>query len=95
MPLHMTERAASFIDEARAVRDLPEHYGVRVFSGAKMNGQGMIQIGFSEQPHSGDEVCESEGERLFVDPEISESLGDLVLDVEEEADSIGFVLRLP
>jgi Fe-S cluster assembly iron-binding protein IscA len=93
MMLRITDRAAALIDEARARRKLPEHYGVRVFSGARLDGQGAVQIGFSERPLVGDEVSEVEGTRLFVSPEVSAPLEDLVLDVEEDADSANFVLR--
>jgi Fe-S cluster assembly iron-binding protein IscA len=91
--LRITDRAAAFIDESRSRRQLPEHYGVRVFAGAGLNGQGAIQVGFSERPLVGDEVSEMEGTRLFVAPEVSASLEDLLLDVDEDAHGVNFVLR--
>lgn len=91
--LRITDRAAALIGEARSRRQLPEHYGVRVFAGARLNGQGAIQIGFSERPLVGDEVSEMEGTRLFVAPEVSPSLENFVLDVDEDADSVNFVIR--
>lgn len=93
MTLRVTDRAAALIDETRLRRELPEHYGVRVFAAAKLNGQGPVQMGFSPRPLDGDEVSESHGARVFVDPEISGSPDEFVLDVEEEADSVNFVLR--
>jgi hypothetical protein len=93
MVLRITNRAAALIGEARSRRQLPPHYGVRVFAGARLNGQGPIQIEFSERPLVGDEVEELGGARVFVAPEISSSLDDFVLDVEEDADSVNFVLR--
>ena len=66
MVLLITGRAAALTDEARSRRPLPRHYGVRVFAGARLNGQGPIQIGFSERPLVGDEVEELEGARVFV-----------------------------
>lgn len=91
--LRITDRAAAFIDQTRARRQLPEHYGVRIFAGARLNGQGAIQIGFSPRPLVGDEVSESEGTRLFVAPEVSDALDEFVLDIDEEADSVNLVLR--
>jgi hypothetical protein len=58
-----------------------------------LDGQGAVQIGFSEGPLVEDEVSEVEGTRLFVAPEVSAPLEGLVLDVDEDADSVNFVLR--
>jgi Uncharacterized conserved protein len=91
--LQITDRAAAFIDEARSERKLPEHYGVRIFAGSKLNGQGMLQIGFSERPLAGDEVNEAEGTRLFVAPEVVETIANLELDVQEDDERVGLVLR--
>ena len=91
--LGITDRAAAFIDEARTQRHLPDHYGVRIFGGARMNGQGTVQIGFSEQPLAGDDVNEAEGTRVFVAPEVTQAIDGLVLDVAEDGDHVGLVLR--
>ncbi len=93
MMLQITDRAAAFIDGARSERQLPEHYGIRIFAGAKLNGQGMLQIGFSEQPLAGDEVSEADGTRLFVAPEVIDTITDLELDVQEDDERVGLVLR--
>lgn len=91
--LGITNRAAAFIDEARADRHLPDHYGVRIFGGAQNNGQGTVQIGFSEQPLAGDDVSEAEGTRVFVAPEVTQAIDGLVLDVTEDGQRVGLVLR--
>ncbi|MGH8991442.1 MAG: hypothetical protein ACRDZ7_07940 [Acidimicrobiia bacterium] len=93
MMLEITTRAAAFIDEARTQRQLPEHYGIRIFGGAQANGQGRVQMGFSERPLAGDDITEAEGTRLFVAPEVTPVIDGLVLDVQEDGERVGLVLR--
>ena len=91
--MRITDRAAAFIDEMRSQQHLPEHFGVRLFAGARLNGQGGVQIRFSPRPLAGDEVSEGQGTRLFVAPEISGALDDCVLDVEGEPAAARLVIR--
>jgi Fe-S cluster assembly iron-binding protein IscA len=91
--LRITDHAVSFLDEARSVQRIPEHYGIRVFGAARLNGQTAVDIRFSERPLTGDEVNETQGTRLFVAPEISSAVGDLVLDVDQRESGPQLVLR--
>ena len=91
--LRITSHAVAFLDQARSVQQVPEHYGIRVFSGASLDGQRAFQIGFTERPLVGDEVTETGGARLFVAPEISGVVEELVLDVDEQEGDAQLVLR--
>ena len=93
MMLGITDGAAAFINEVRSERQLPEHYGVRICSGAQMNGQGTVQIGFSERPLAGDGVSEVAGTRVFIAPEVTEAIDGLVLDVDDDGEQVHLVLR--
>ncbi|MGH9001969.1 MAG: hypothetical protein ACRDYV_02460, partial [Acidimicrobiia bacterium] len=56
-------------------------------------GQGRVQMGFSERPLAGDDITEAEGTRLFVAPEVTPVIDGLVLDVQEDGERVGLVLR--
>jgi Fe-S cluster assembly iron-binding protein IscA len=66
---------------------------VRIFGGAQLNGQGTVQIGFSERPLVGDDVSEAAGTRVFVAPEVTQAIDGLVLDVADDGERVGLVLR--
>lgn len=91
--LGITNQAAEFIDEARTQRQLPDHFGIRIFGGGEQNGQSHVQMGFAESPKDGDDVADIEGTRLFVAPEVTPVIDGLVLDVQNDGERVGLVLR--
>jgi Fe-S cluster assembly iron-binding protein IscA len=91
--LTLTPEATAAVSILREQRGLPDTYGLRVFEGARDDGQRAVQLGFSEDPVEGDEVTESEGTRVFVDPTLARVLDDTVLDTEGSGQETRLVLH--
>jgi Fe-S cluster assembly iron-binding protein IscA len=83
--LQVTRGAASTLASERAQEGLPDHFGVRIFAGATATPdmKSAYQFGFVEAPETSDQVAEAEGTRVFVAPEVADSLENAVLDAEE------------
>ena len=83
--LQVTRNAASTLVGARAQQGLPDHFGVRIFASpiATPDMRPSFQFGFVEAPETSDQVAEAEGARVFVAPEVADSLENAVLDTEE------------
>jgi Fe-S cluster assembly iron-binding protein IscA len=83
--LQVTRSAASTLAGARAQEGLPDHFGVRIFAGATATPdmKSAYQFGFVEAPETSDQVTEAEGTRVFVAPEVADSLENALLDAEE------------
>jgi Fe-S cluster assembly iron-binding protein IscA len=83
--LQVTSSAASTLAGARAQQGLPDHFGVRIFASASAtpDTRSPYQFGFVEEPETNDQVAEAEGTRVFVAPEVADSLEHAVLDIEE------------
>lgn len=81
--LQVSTSAVSILEEARAAQDVPESFGVRLFTNADDNGQGVLALAFTDQPASGDEVTEQDGTEIYVAPELAGPLADQRLDVQD------------
>jgi Fe-S cluster assembly iron-binding protein IscA len=81
--LQVTSTAATTLAAARAQNGLPEHFGVRISATAANTSQPAFQFGFVEEALEGDQIREAEGTRVFVAPEVADSLDNAILDVEE------------
>jgi Fe-S cluster assembly iron-binding protein IscA len=83
--LQVTSSAASTLAGARAQQGLPDHFGVRISASATAtpDTKSTYKFGFVEEPESNDQVAEAEGTRVFVAPEVADSLENAVLDIEE------------
>lgn len=84
--LQVTDSAAIALQEARAVQQVPDSFGVRVFAQAGDNGQPALALAFTEEPGEGDQVTEQSGTEIYVAPELVEPLAEHMLDVEDTAD---------
>ncbi|MGH8998665.1 MAG: hypothetical protein ACRDY7_04670 [Acidimicrobiia bacterium] len=80
--LQVTNSAVSALASARTQTGLPDHFGVRIFASGSPNSdtQPGYQLGFVEEPETNDQVAEVEGTRVFVAPEVADSLDNAVLD---------------
>jgi iron-sulfur cluster assembly protein len=74
--LTMTDSAALEIRNLIAHPEIPDDAGVRIASTA----DGALTLSLAGGPNDGDAVVESEGARVFVEPEASELLDDKELD---------------
>lgn len=93
--LEITGRASEYLEEARSMQGIPPTYGVRVYTEPSQDGeQSAIRVGFTEKPAMGDEVVETHGTSLYVAPEVTDALADLVMDtVPAEEDGPSLVLK--
>jgi Fe-S cluster assembly iron-binding protein IscA len=85
--LQVTKSAASRLAGERAQQGLPDHFGVRIFASATATPdmRSAYQFGFVEEPGAGDQIADAEGTRVFVAPEVADSLEESVLDAEAES----------
>ncbi len=91
--LRITDPARSFLDQVRSMQGIPDHYGVRLFTAARLNGTAPVQIAFRDMPLRGDDIEETTSTRVFVSPDISAA--DLVLDVDHGEEGAQLILREP
>jgi Fe-S cluster assembly iron-binding protein IscA len=92
--LEITNRASEYLEEARSMHGIPPTYGVRVFTEPSPNGeQNGIQVRFTEKPAMGDEVVETHGTSLYVAPEVTDALADLVMDTAPGEDGPSLVFK--
>jgi len=86
--VHVTEKAREiFKNKLEKLTDRP---GVMLRIGRTDSGLGV----FSDTPNDDDQVIEHEGRAvLLIDHEISETLADTTIDVEEHADGAHFGVR--
>jgi iron-sulfur cluster assembly protein len=90
--LTITRSAANVLDSVRHEQELPESFVVRVF--AKPTTDGLeVDITFEPGPAEGDQVLESEGTTLCVDPDLVEPLADTVIDAEQTPQGPQLVFR--
>lgn len=92
--LTLTSSAADVVSAVKERENVPDGYGLRVFAQQGADGTS-VRLAFAEEPGSDDHVAESQGQRLFVSPELAEPLNDSVLDAQETAEGVGLVLRQP
>jgi Fe-S cluster assembly iron-binding protein IscA len=78
--LQVTSEATELLDAAKQAEGVPDTFGVRVYGAPTEGGEVQVRIGFTDQPQEGDSVTEQQGTRLFVAPEIVDSLSDAMID---------------
>lgn len=83
--LTISENAAEVIKMLLANNDQPESSGLRIASTAEGQDVG-FQASIADEPGSEDEVIETGGVRVFLEPDAAEVLGDKVL-VAQQNDS--------
>ena len=75
----------------------PAECGVRIstdLAEPRDGGAPAVTMAVAAEPTSGDEIIETSGARLFLEPVAAQLLGDQVLDalVDHEAQEVGFFL---
>jgi iron-sulfur cluster assembly protein len=85
----LTDSAVSAIRSLTSQPDLPEETGLRIIR--QGDGTPSFQLALTEGPVAGDEVVESDGARVFVEPGAAVVLGDKALDAQvNDQGSIAF-----
>lgn len=91
--LTLTPGAVSAIREITGQPGLSEETGVRIASAIPTgNGMPTFEIGIAETPEPADQVVETGGVRVFLDPEASDAFSDKALDAEVSEGQVRFVI---
>lgn len=78
--LTLTDSAISAIQSLTSQPDLPEETGLRIIR--QGDGAQSFQLALAEGPAAGDEVVETGGARVFVEPGAAAVLDDKALDAQ-------------
>lgn len=89
--LTLTEAAVTAIRNLAAQPDVPDDAGVRIAPQAE--DVSSLALTLSENPASTDEVIETRGARVFLEPTAASALEDKVLDAQiDEQGGISFLV---
>ncbi len=88
--LTLSSGAVAAIREITHQPGLSEQTGVRIAATAPGNGSPAFEIAVASMPEPTDDVIESEGARVFLDPEASVAFEDKELDAEISDGQIRF-----
>ena len=89
--LTLTESAVTAIRTLTSQPELPEDTGLRIMSQDK--GGPAFQVTLAESPVAGDQVIESSGARVFLEPGAAIALDDKALDAQvDDQGTVAFTL---
>ena len=80
--LALTNNAVLVIRDLTAQQEAPTGAGLRIASDP---AAGSLTLALAEQPERGDQVVDSDGARIFLDPEAAQILDDKALDAAVDA----------
>jgi Fe-S cluster assembly iron-binding protein IscA len=81
--LQVTDSAVIVLEEARAAQEVPDSFGLRVFTQAGNDGHATLALAFVQEPAEGDQVAEQGDTEIYVASELAEPLAEHMLDVED------------
>ena len=90
--LKVTQAAAVQLAEVREAQGLPDTVGIRLFGESRPAGEVAVGLAFAEVPAGDDQVTETDGTRVFVAPEVADTLSSSTLDVQETPEGARLVL---
>lgn len=88
--LTLTDNARHAVQDIAQRAGLPEEGGLRIAESSQQVGS--FELSLVPAPVDGDEVIESEGARVFVEPSTSTVLADQQLDAAPSEEGTGFLL---
>ncbi len=89
--LALTDSASNAIRELGARPELPDGIGIRI--SARADGSDGLVVAPTATPKSDDDVVESQGAQVFLDPAVAGLLDDMVLDATFDTNGrVRFVL---
>ena len=89
--LTLTDSAVTAIRNLTSQPELPEDTGLRIMS--QENDGPTVQVTLAETPVAGDQVIETEGARVFLEPGAAVALDDKSLDAQVDAEgTVAFTL---
>jgi len=84
--LVLTEAAAEVVKSVTDTPQVPDGTGLRITQSAQgPDGGGALELAAAPQPDANDQVVETSGARVFLDPPAAAYLDDKVLDAEVDA----------
>jgi iron-sulfur cluster assembly protein len=91
MMLTLTDSAVTAIRNLTAQPELPDETGLRIMS--QEQGGPAFQVTLAENPVDGDQVIETEGARVFLEPGAAVALDDKSLDAQvDDEGTVAFTL---
>jgi iron-sulfur cluster assembly protein len=89
--LTLTDSAVTAIRNLTSQPELPDETGLRIMS--QQQGGPAFQVTLAESPVDGDQVIETEGARVFLEPVAAEALDDKSLDAQvDDEGTVAFTL---
>lgn len=89
--LTLTDSAVTAIRNLTAQPELPDETGLRIMS--QEQGGPAFQVTLAENPVDGDQVIETEGARVFLEPGAAVALDDKSLDAQvDDEGTVAFTL---
>ncbi len=89
--LTLTDSAVTAIRNLTAQPELPEDTGLRIMS--QNEGGPAFQVTLAESPAAGDQVIETSGARVFLEPDAAVALDDKSLDAQvDDQGTVAFTL---
>jgi iron-sulfur cluster assembly protein len=85
--LLLTEAAAEVVKAITSTSEAPEGAGLRIASSATEPGHaGDLQVSAAPGPHENDQVIETGGAHVYLEPQAAEFLEDKVLDAQVDSE---------
>jgi iron-sulfur cluster assembly protein len=89
--LTLTDSAVTAIRNLTSQPELPEDTGLRIM--AQQEGGPAFQVTLAESPVAGDQVIETAGARVFLEPDAAVALDDKALDAQvDDQGTVAFTL---
>ena len=88
--LALTDNATSAIKDLTTQPQVPNGSGLRIAPAP--DGSGELQLSLQQQPTPGDEVIDTSGARVFLEPNTATLLADQILDAQITDAGAGFYL---
>jgi Fe-S cluster assembly iron-binding protein IscA len=93
--LTLTPAASEAVNSLMDVTEMPPGAGIRIAPVGVSEGHAELSIGLAEAPEASDDVVEHEGARVFVEPDVSPLLDDMLLDAWVDDGRVTFAVREP
>lgn len=91
--LAMTEAAAEVVKSVTSDPQIPDGAGLRITSSTEdSQNPGALQVTAAERPAENDQVIESAGARVFLEPQAAAYLDDKVLDAQVDEEGMTHLL---
>lgn len=92
--LTITPNAASILNKARTEKGAPEDHGVRFYTTEEQgSGRTRLAFAFVDSPREDDTVIDGGAIEAYVSPDVDRLIGDVTVDVKEEGDRMGLVVK--